>query len=508
MDAFSVIISGTGFLTVSPVWRIFVSALFLIIPILMPIAGGAALLLLHPETDRFRAWYCEAFALLTTALVWISFRTAGEEPVEVYSFTSGFSIDFRLDGPARLFAGMVSLMWPPALLYAFSYMEEDRRKNLFFSFYLMTYGITLGVAFASNLTTLYVFFEMLTLVTIPLVAHYENHESMYAGRMYSAYTIGGASLAFFAVVMGTVNGFGGNFIAGGSLNAEGPWSERMVMLAFLFGFFGFGVKAAVFPFFRWLPAASVAPTPVTALLHAVAVVNSGVFAVMRLAWYVYGPERLSGTAVQSLCLVFASFTTVFAAVMAVRERHVKRRLAYSTISNLSYMLFGILLLTPKGLEGGMAHMLFHGIMKMPLFLCAGAFMHRTGKEYLFEVNGVGKRMPVTFACYTIGALALTGIPLLCGFVSKWILAQGALEAATLPAYAGLACLVAAAFLCAVYSLTISIRAFFPMKGTDRFADCESCEADWRMLAPILLFTAAAVLFGIHPQPILELMKSF
>ncbi len=484
------------------------SPLFLLIPMALPLAGGAWVLFFHPKSDLVRAVGCEAVALVTTAFVWLSFFIVKDEPVEIYSFTRGFSIDLRLDGLSRLFAGMVSLMWPLALLYTFEYMEEEPRKNLYFAFYMMTYGITLGVAFASNLTTLYVFFEMLTLVTIPLVTFYGDHESMYAGRVYSAYTIGGAALAFFAVVMGTLNGFGGNFIRGGSLSApgSGPWSEQMVMLAFLFGFFGFGVKAAVFPFCRWLPVASVAPTPVTALLHAVAVVNTGVFAIIRLTWYVYGTERLAGTPVQALCLAFAAFTLLYAAVKALKERHFKRRLAYSTVSNLSYMLFGIMLLTPKGFEGGVAHMVFHGVMKMLLFLCAGAFMHKTGKAYLYEINGVGKRMPVTFVCYTIGSLALMGVPLFCGFVSKWTLAEGALSEGSPAAIAGLICLIASAFLCAVYTLTVSIRAFFPMQGTDRFLREQSFEPGWRILLPMLVFAAATIFFGVHPEPLLSLIR--
>ena len=285
----------------------------------------------------------------------------------------------------------------------------------------------------------------------------------------------------------------------------------MLLLAFLFGFFGFGTKAAVFPLCRWLPLASAAPTPVTALLHAVAVVNSGVFAVTRTAWFVYGPEFLRGTAVQKICLAAVSFTIVYAACMALKERHFKRRLAWSTVSNLSYMLFGILLLTPEGLKGGLLHMLFHGVIKMSLFLCAGAFMHQTGRAYLYEVNGAGRKMPVTFFFYTLGALSLTGIPLFCGFVSKWALLTAAAGAGTREGITGLLCLIAAAFLCAVYTLTVSARAFFPaseetQEGKDLFTGAdgkEIREAGVRMLFPIVLFGIINLCFGLFPSSVLE-----
>ena len=341
------------------------SPLFILVPIGLAVFGGALIIPLNFRSDRMRNIYAETVAILTSASVWIALAFCSRETAIVYSFIEGFSMSFRIDGPAMLFAGMISVMWPFVLLYAFEYMAHAARKSMFFAFYVMTYGITLGVAFAHNLVTMYVFFEMLTLVTIPLVGFYEDHESLFAARHYAAYCIGGASLGFFAVVMATLDG-GGEFVYGGNLGDV--FSDTLMRVVFLFGFFGFGTKAAVFPLHRWLPLAGVAPTPVTALLHAVAVVNSGVYAVMRLAWYAYGPEFLLGSGIQEFCVLIAAFTLVFAAVGALKERHFKRRLAYSTVSNLSYMLFGIMLMTPEGLLAGMAHMLFHGVIKMSLFL--------------------------------------------------------------------------------------------------------------------------------------------
>jgi multicomponent Na+:H+ antiporter subunit D len=345
---------------------------------------------------------------------------------------------------------------------------------------------------------------------------------MFAGRKYAAYTIGGASLGFMAVVLTTMFGASGTFIYGGSI--DGTYDARMLLFAFVLGFIGFGAKAAVFPLHDWLPTASVAPTPVTALLHAVAVVNSGVFAVMRMTYYVFGADFLRGTIAQAICLVLAIFSLLFGAVQALRERHFKRRLAYSTMSNLSYMMLGAMTMSPLGLKAGLAHMVFHGIIKICLFMCAGAFMHRARKTYIYEINGIGRRMPYTFTAYTLCALSLTGIPLFCGFVSKWQLLQATLRAASEAAgnavpdsrlsqilpyifYAGTTALVIAAFLCAMYTLSISVRAFFPMDDKDWFREKKVKEAGPLMLVPIWIFAAVNLALGVCPGPILAVLTA-
>ena len=478
------------------------SSLILIIPILVPIIGGYLIIPLGFKNRKIRDAYAMAVVCITSILTWICLFKVGIVGATLYSFTRGFSIDLRADEPARLFATMVSLMWPLVMLYAFEYMSHTKRGNSFFAFYVMTYGATLGVAFSANMTTLYMFYDLLSLVTIPLVTHYADHESSFAGRKYAAYTIGGASLAFFAVVMTSIYNGAGNFLYGGNL--YGPYDPGLMQLVFIFGFFGFGVKAAVFPLHSWLPTASVAPTPVTALLHAVAVVNTGVFAIMRLAWYTYGPDFLKGTLCLKIAQAFAIFTLVYAACLAVKQRHFKRRLAFSTISNLSYMLFGILLMTPEGLEAGLLHMVFHGIIKITLFMCAGAFMHETMHSYVYDINGVGRKMPVTFAMYTISALSLIGIPGLCGFISKLHLVLGGLEEGSTLAVTGSAALMLSAFLCAIYTLSVTVRAFFPMEGTDKYYgadDYVAKEVSVLMLFPICAFTLVNVIFGIFPGPL-------
>ncbi len=482
------------------------SALILVLPVILPIAGGALILWLPFRSDRARNLYAEILVCATSAAAFYAMLACPGKTATLYTLSQGFSLALRADGAASLFAGMVSLMWPLVMLYAFDYMEHAQRKHVFFAFYVMTFGVTLGVAFSANLTTLYVFYEMLSLVTLPLVVHYGNHESMYAGRVYAVFTIGGASLTFFAVIVATIYGNAGSFEFGGCMNLY--VNHGLIRAAYLLAFLGFGTKAAVFPLYYWLPTASVAPTPVTALLHAVAVVNSGVFAVMRTTYYVFGTKLLLGSGVQKLCLALAVFTLLYASVMALRERHFKRRLAFSTVANLSYMLFGIELMTAQGMVGGMSHMVFHGVIKITLFLCAGAFMHRTGKNYIYELNGIGRRMPVTFICYTLGALSLTGIPFFCGFISKWKLLEAGAAAGTPLGTAGDCALIAAAFLCAMYTLTISVRAFFPVQGhAGAPQKAASCEAGVLMLLPILVFTAVNVVLGIAPGIILDFIGS-
>ncbi|MCR4891732.1 MAG: proton-conducting membrane transporter [Lachnospiraceae bacterium] len=476
----------------------------LIIPIILPLVGATALLIRSPLPQKAINRYVEVIACINSLVVWYLLLSGQRGSYTLFSLVQDFSISFRIDGLSALFSGMISLMWPLALLYAFSYMGEDRRNKRFFSFYLASYGITMGLAFSANLITLYLFFEMLTLSTIPLISYYEDHESLYAGRVYAAYLIGGAALAFIPATFLTFLSGGGDFLYGGLFQSELPvfLSREIIDLLYLFSFFGFGVKAAVFPLSAWLPRASAAPTPVTALLHAVAVVNSGVFAVMRLTYYSFGPDLLKGSTSQTTALLFSIFTMVWAAVMAVKERHFKRRLAYSTVSNLSYMLFGISLMTEGGLLGGLSHLVFHGIIKMSLFLCAGIFMHCTGKEYIYEINGVGRRLPLTFAVYTIGALSLIGIPGFCGFVSKWaLLTAGAEAGGTLPVL-GAAALILTAFLCAIYTLTVSLRAFFPPLDKDHFCGQEVEKPQKAMLIPILVFAALNIFLGLFPRTIM------
>lgn len=477
---------------------------FLLFPILFPVIGAVAVRRAHIENRRLRNILYEIVTVISAASVWLLILNRPAEEMTVYHFTEYFSISLRLDGFGSLFSGMSSALWAFAMLYAFEYMQHEERDDKFLCYYLMTFGVTMGICFAGNMITMFVFYETLTLITIPLVVHKYDHESMYAGRKYAIYSFGGSAFAFVGiVVIGFFSG-GTTFSLGGCAVSITQISKDLLLLIYVMMFFGFGVKSCVFPLHSWLPVASVAPTPVTALLHAVAVVKAGIFAIVRLTYFLFGAEFLSGTWAQTVVQIFAMFTVVYAAAKAVKERHFKRRLAYSTVSNLSYILIGVTLMTDAGLAAGICHMLFHAIIKITAFYCAGAVLVKLKREYIWELDGIGKVMPVTFACFTVSALSLTGIPLFSGFVSKWQLCTASLSAGTPLGYAGVAVLIVSSFLCALYMFNVVVRAFFPKKERDHFIGQPRNEASALMLVPMCVLSAVNILFGVCGQKIIDL----
>lgn len=298
-----------------------------------------------------------------------------------------------------------------------------------------------------------------------------------------------------------------DFTYGGLVSADTAAAHgRTLQVVYLFAFFGFGVKAAIFPFHGWLPKVSVAPTPVTALLHAVAVVKAGVFAIARVTYYAFGTEVLKDSFAQYIPMTFALITIVYGSSMAVKETHIKRRLAYSTISNLSYIAFALTLMTPQGLYAGLSHIAAHGAMKLVLFLCAGGIMHYGHKTYVNELEGIGLCMRGLMACFFVSALGVMGIPPLIGFVSKWNIATAAAAGGSGLSYAGVGVLIFSAVLTAVYLLTIAVRAVVPAKGYDENAMLHVEKPDWRMMLPITAVTLAVVVFGIYFTPISQVIE--
>ena len=280
----------------------------------------------------------------------------------------------------------------------------------------------------------------------------------------------------------------------------------MLFRSYVMAFLGFGVKAAICPFSSWLPQAGVAPTPVTALLHAVAVVKAGAFAILRLTYYCYGTDFLRGSWAQYVTMAIAMFTIVYGCSRAVKETHLKRRLAYSTISNLSYIIFGATIMTPLGMVGALSHMVFHAVMKICSFFCAGAIMHQTEKHYVHELDGLGKQMPMVFGIFTVSSLALMGVPGLAGFISKWNLAYAAIESGNPLAFGGVGCLLISALLTAIYMLTIVVRGFFvKSKVTEANEKQDYHDPNWMMLLPLGIFAAAIVLFGLFSTPLVNFL---
>ena len=480
----------------------------LLIIVLFPLAAGVLIPLLPFKNRRWMMIYIETVVVINSILVWLLLFNRPDGAFTLLKFTGNLSVTFHLDGLACIFAGLVSALWPLATLYSFEYMKHEEHEKIFFMFYTMTFGVTLGIATSPNILSMYFFYELLTLVTTPLVLHTLTREAVLASRTYLYYSLGGAAFAFIGMIFIIVYGSTTDFVYGGVLDlANYTGSVNLLLFIYVLAFMGFGVKAAICPFCSWLPKAGVAPTPVTALLHAVAVVKSGAFAIMRLTYYCFGTEFLKGTWAQYAVMSITIFTIVFGCSMAVRERHLKRRLAYSTISNLSYILFGVTIMTPLGLVGALTHMICHAVMKICSFFCAGAVMYKTGRSYVYELDGFGRKMPKTFGIFTISAFALMGVPGLCGFISKFNLAKAAVESENVLAYVGIGALLISAILTAIYMLTIVIRAFFPKQDFDYNSIRDVEDPNWVMILPLSLFVVGMVVLGLHPQPLIELFTN-
>ena len=478
------------------------SQYWIVAAILLPILGGALTPVLPFRSRKGMLIYLETLTVATSAIVLTALAHGTTETLHLVYFVRGLSISFRIDGLAMLFGGLVSILWPFAMLYSFEYMEHEGHEKIFFMFYSMTYGVTLGVAFASDMLSMYLFYELLTLVTVPLILHTLVREAILAVRQYLYMSLGGAAFALIAIVFLMVYGETLEFTLGGVLNPAVIGGEtNLLLFVYLLAFFGFGVKAAIFPMSAWLPQAGVAPTPVTALLHAVAVVKAGVFAILRLTYYSFGAEFLKGTWVQPIVMGFAMFTIVYGCSRAVKEQHIKRRLAYSTVSNLSYIILGASMMTPGGLVGAMAHMICHAFMKIGSFLCAGAIMHQTGIHYIHKTTGFGRKMPWVYGAFFVSGLGLMGVPGTCGFISKWYLARAAFESGNILAAVGVVCLLASAFLTAIYMMTMMIRGFFPEKDFDMETIHSVKDPGWQMIVPLMLFSAAIVTFGVYSEPL-------
>lgn len=482
------------------------NAYLLLVPILFPVLGGAFLGIHHMHNRKHRECYVGLITLCTSIMVWFMLLNRPDTDAMILNLAGNLAVKFRIDGMSCVFAGLVSVLWPLAALYAFEYMRKEGKENVFFSFYTMTYGITLGIAFSANLMTMYMCYEMLTLVTIPLVLHELNHESIIATRKYVYYSIGGAAFAFIGFICILTFGETLDFTYGGVIAAETMAAhKRLIQLIYVAAVMGFGVKAALFPLHGWLPSASVAPTPVTALLHAVAVVKAGVFAIIRITYYSFGAENLRGTTAQYVVMALAAVTIVYGSAKALKEQHCKRRLAYSTVSNLSYIIFAAALMTPAGLVGGLTHMVFHGVMKITLFFCIGAIMVKTGRKYLWEMDGLAKRMPLLWTVYTIAGLALIGIPPLTGFVSKWYIATAAVSEGSVMAKVGLGALMTSALLTAMYILQVVVRAWLPGKDFKPESVAELEVPGNYMRIPFVVLTCLVVGLGVYSQPLIDFL---
>lgn len=484
----------------------------LALPILFSILTGTGLFVLQPKRTATRNLYVMAATLITMALslaaIALSYRYGADATVcSLIRFTSKTSISLRIDGVSMVYGSIVSLLWPLISLYALDYMEDAGHENRFFGFWIISFGVVLGVAFAEDFLTLYLFYELLTLATLPLVMHNMDEKARYAGRKYLIYSLSGAAFAFIGIVFLLNFGTTLDFTYGGILNPSlTSGNETLLRTAFVGVFFGFGVKAAIFPFYGWLPDASVAPTPVSALLHAVAVVKAGAFAVLRLIYYGFGTDFLQGTFAQDVAMAATIITIVYGSARALRTPHLKRRLAFSTVSNLSYILFSFTLMTPGGLAGGLTHMVFHAVIKITMFCCAGAIIHKSGREYVYDMEGLGRSMPLVFATFTISSLALIGLPPLGGFAGKWMIASAAVATGNPMAYVGIGALILSTLLTTLYMMTVVVRAYFPVGELDAVALSKIHDPDAMMKIPLVILATSGVVLALYSNQLIGFLR--
>ena len=480
--------------------------MMLLLSVLAPMLGAAGLFIWRPRNRKACHIWTFAWTLLTSLCVLAALLTKGGQAITLLKLTTNLTVSFKLDGLGRLFSGMVAILWPLATLYAFEYMEHEGGDNHFFGFYMLSYSMTLAIAFAEDMMTMYVFYELLSLSTLFLVMHGMKAKNVHAGRKYMYYMLGGAAMGFMSMMTVIHYSGGANFFYGGIPGLKLAPSA-LILPMFVLGFLGFGAKAAVFPLHSWLPTAGVAPTPVTALLHAVAVVKAGVFAVIRMSHYAYGADLIRGSWAQAVCLILALVSIVYGSSMAVREPHMKRRLAYSTMSNLSYVLLGAMLLTPAGLKGGLLHMVYHAFMKITLFSCVGAIMVKTGRSYVQEVRGMAKKMPFIMGVLAFAALCLVGVPPFIGFQSKWALAVAAVNSGDWLGVASVAVLLVSAVLTAIYMLIPTIGAYaapLDEAGLEK----NSYDPGWQMKVPLLILCVAMVILTFVSSPLNNFLTGF
>jgi multicomponent Na+:H+ antiporter subunit D len=460
---------------------------------------AAILILLSSRRPNLRETWTILAALCKFAVVssMLPAVLSGLHPeITLFDIAPGVSLALKADPLGLSFALSASLLWILTSFYSIGYMRalKEHNQTRYFASFAVCLSATMGIAFAANLLTFFIFYEVLTISTYPLVIHKESPPAISAGRKYLAFLLSGGVALLLAVgltqrMAGTLN-----FTPGGFLSVSIGQSGSLAL--FVLFLVGVGAKSGLMPLHSWLPTAMIAPTPVSALLHAVAVVKAGVFGFARVMGFVFGPVLAADIGATRLTAVIAGATIVIASLLAMAQDNLKRRLAYSTVGHLSYIILGTVLLAPAGWLGGLFHLTTHAAMKITLFFCAGAIYVKTGRENVSELDGIGRQMPVTMAAFTVGTLGLAGVPPVGGFLSKWFLAQGTVETGQ-PIF--LAVLLLSGLLNAGYLFPIVIRAFF--KSSKDFTKFD--EASPLMVLPLLSTAAFALLLGIYPDGILH-----
>jgi len=482
--------------------------LLLLVAILLPAAGSLLVVFLPWLNERRedRCFFVGAVMVLE-CLVVLLIAFDAERTLVLFEMTKQLPIALRSDGTSRVFSALMALMWTISGFYSFSYMKHEQNEKTYYAFYLMTLAALMALTLSGTMVTMYLFFEMMTFISMPMVLHNRSKEAVAAGIKYLIYSVAGATMGLLGIFMLTPNISSPYFVEGGSLMAGSLTIPHAAFQVILFiTLVGFGTKAGMFPMHGWLPTAHpVAPSPASAVLSGV-ITKAGVLAIFRMIFYVIGPDYLRGTWVQWALLGCATLTVFMGSMLALREKHLKKRLAYSSVSQVSYVLCGVFLLDTMALDGALLQMVFHALTKDALFLCAGAIIINTGITRVDEMHNLGKNMPWTMWMFTICAISLVGIPPLGGFIAKWYIAEGALIAGT-PVFSWLVpiVLLISAMLTAGYLLPPAVSAFFGgmAHGEVQAAFKEKSDPSLMMMVPIFILTLAILLLGIFPGYMIE-----
>ena len=425
---------------------------------------------------------------------------------QLFTILPNVTVSLRADSMSMIFALVASSLWTIAVYYSMGYMrglKEHAQTRFNACFALAIFG-AIGVAFSDNLFTMYLFYEIVSVCTYPLVAHHQDQEGYDGGRKYLVYLTATAktfllpAMILIYVLTGTLD-FSTD-ISTGIFPAD--VNKVLVIMLYIFCLFGFA-KNGIMPFHHWLPGAMVAPTPVSALLHAVAVVKVRVFCTTRVMLYIFGVDTMAALNLGIPTAYFVGFTIIAASIIALSKDNLKARLAYSTVSQLSYIIMGVALLTVPGIQGGLIHIVNHGFSKITLFFCAGAIYVAAHKKNISEMEGLGKVMPYTFGAFAIASLSMIGAPPVAGFITKWNLLVGSIQAHQLGI---LLILLASTLLNAAYFLPVTYRAFFGSRPADEpYTGIR--EAPLSMLIPILIACTISVIIGIWPQFMMQFVKA-
>ena len=480
-----------------------VTSLMPLLAVLAPALGALLIAWTGQRRPNLREFWSVAAGVVMFAVVagMIPEVLAGRTPEStLFRILPGIELAFRVDAFGLLFASGASLLWILTSFYSIGYMRslKEHAQTRYFACFALALSATVGVAFSANLFTLFLFYEGLTFVTYPLVGHKETVEARAGARKYVIYLLGAAKVFLLAAIILTYNVAGTLEFHSGGIFTGDQVAAQPVLLFIIFALFLFGfAKNALMPLHSWLPAAMVAPTPVSALLHAVAVVKTGVFCTVRVFLFVFGPSAMREIGADQLALVAASITILLGSLLAMGQDNLKARLAFSTVSQLSYIILGAALLNESGVLGGVAHITNHAVSKITLFFCAGSIYVSTHKTEISQMSGLAKRMPWTMAAFALASLSVVGIPLTSGFVSKWYLALGTVDGNRLVL---LGVILVSSLLNAIYLGSIVYKAYFEKESP---TNEEVREVPW-MVAPLAISAAASLILGIYPIPVLEL----